>query len=178
MWAALSQEVSINFVPYGFASVTFHFFLDRCNSTCPCRSVSGSVGNVVMLSDFGDSCRIYQACELVSSILMEFYEFAPVTFSLFFFHPFHWILWNFMNLSWYLPLFSPFYFDYFTFPFLWILLKFYGFAQVVFPWLDEWLGFLLILEHKRSHLLEHKFPKCFLLILERKTSYWLEHATN
>ena len=31
MWAALKQEVSINFVPYGFATVTFTFafFIDN-----------------------------------------------------------------------------------------------------------------------------------------------------
>ena len=53
--------------------IDFILFFDAIASpsTYPCRSVSQSVSQWVMFSDFGDSYCIYRACELVKMSLKE-----------------------------------------------------------------------------------------------------------
>ena len=48
--------------------------------TYPCQSVSQSVSEWVIVSDFGDSYRIYQACELAQQVhlpILKSPEHAP-----------------------------------------------------------------------------------------------------
>ena len=62
---------SISNLYFSSISSTFLLFLQFLDAiaypgTYPCRSVSQRVGQWVMFSTFGDSYRIYRACELVS----------------------------------------------------------------------------------------------------------------